>query len=145
MPCTVPVGGPYRPTEFDTAITRLNIPVSGGSRSEPEQLFVRRKRRPGSPGRRSFFVHARADQLHRLAFLPLVRQEFEQHWLFDVQLEFGAPHWQAGSELQAPSAQSIWELQLSSTPLPQVSLGAAQSVAQFEQFSEGWQVSLPQQ
>ena len=75
----------------------------------------------------------------------MVRHEPEQHWLFDVQAVFVARHTQAGRVLQAVSAQSILALQLSSIPLPQVSLGAVQSVAQFEQFSEAWQVSLPQQ
>ena len=79
------------------------------------------------------------------AFLPFVRHEPEQHWLFDVHAWFEARHWHAGSVLQTESAQSIRVLQLSSMPLPQVSLGAAQSGAQFEQFSAPVHVSVPQQ
>lgn len=79
------------------------------------------------------------------AFLPFVRHEPEQHWLFEVHAWFDARHWQAGSVLHIESAQSICALQLSSRPLPQVSLGAAQSVRQFEQFSAPLHVSLPQQ
>jgi hypothetical protein len=78
-------------------------------------------------------------------FLPFVRQEPEQHWLFDVHDVPDERHTQAGSVLQAESAQSTRALQLSSRPLPQVSAGAAQSVAQFEQFSAPVQVSVPQQ
>ena len=84
-------------------------------------------------------------QLQLPAFLPLMRHDPEQHWLLAVQLVPLDLHEQAGSVLQALSRQSILPLQLSSRPLPQVSLTAAQSVAQFEQFSDAWQMALPQQ
>jgi hypothetical protein len=84
-------------------------------------------------------------QLQVPASLPLVRQEFEQHWLFDVQDWLVVRHTHDDSELQAESAQSIFALQLSSLPLPQVSLAAVQSIAHVEQFSLAWQVPLPQQ
>jgi hypothetical protein len=83
--------------------------------------------------------------LQVFAFLPDERHEPEQHWLLDVQDVPVERQVHAASVLQAESAQSTRALQLSSRPLPQVSLGAAQSVAQFEQFSAPVQVSVPQQ
>jgi hypothetical protein len=94
------------------------------------------------PGLSPFFSKG---QLQVPAFLPLVRHEPEQHWLLAVQLVPVVLHTQAGSVLQALSRQSILPLQLSSIPLPHVSLEAAQSTAQFEQFSEAWQEWFPQQ
>lgn len=110
-------------------------------------LESRQKEQGGRVSPAALFCRAAwcTDQLQVLAFLPLVRQLPEQHWPFEVHEEPLDPHEQDGAELQALSLQSTWPLQLSSLPLPQVSLAAAQSVAQFEQFSLPPQVSSPQQ
>lgn len=79
------------------------------------------------------------------AFLPLVRQLPEQHWLPALHVDPLLLHWHAGDALQAASLQSIAALQLSSIPLPQTSLSPPQSTAHTEQFSALSQVSLPQQ
>jgi hypothetical protein len=79
------------------------------------------------------------------AVFPLVGHTPEQHWLFDVHDVPPALHRHAELVLQVLSLQSTEPLQLSSMPLPQISLVCAQSVAHAEQFSPGSQTSLPQQ
>ena len=79
------------------------------------------------------------------AFLPLVRQLFEQHSLDALQAWPAGLQAQAGVPLHAASEQSAWPLQSSSMPLPQTSAVSAQSSEQTLQLSPFEQLSSPQQ